>query len=53
MHYCLGANLARREIAEALNVVTSSTAQPATRRTGAVETLVSLSGPLSLPIEFD
>lgn len=36
-HYCLGANLARREIAEALTVVTQPPAQPAHRRTGPVE----------------
>ena len=29
VHYCLGANLARREIAEALNVFDGATAQPA------------------------
>jgi cytochrome P450 len=52
-HYCLGANLARREIAEALNVLAARLQNP--RRAGPApwEPVVSLSGPLSLPIEFD
>ena len=52
-HYCLGANLARREIAEALNVLTARLHNP--RRAGPApwKPVVSLSGPLSLPIEFD
>ena len=37
VHYCLGANLARREIAEALNVLDPAVAEPAHRRTGAME----------------
>ncbi|WP_428340617.1 cytochrome P450 [Mycobacterium sp.] len=53
VHYCLGANLARREIAEALNVLTGRLRNP--RITGPVpwKPIVSLSGPRSLPIEFD
>jgi cytochrome P450 len=53
VHYCLGANLARREIAEALNMLTSRLRNP--RITGPVpwKPIVSLSGPKSLPIEFD
>lgn len=53
VHYCLGANLARREIAEALNVLTGRLRNP--RITGPVpwKPIVSLSGPKSLPIEFD
>jgi cytochrome P450 len=52
-HYCLGANLARREIAEALNVLAARLQNP--RRAGPApwKPVVSLSGPLSLPIEFD
>jgi len=52
-HYCLGANLARREIAEALNVLTARLRNP--RRAGPApwKPVVSLSGPLSLPIEFE
>jgi cytochrome P450 len=53
VHYCLGANLARREIAEALNVLTRRMSNP--RIAGPVpwKPIVSLSGPKSLPIEFD
>jgi cytochrome P450 len=53
VHYCLGANLARLEIAEALKTVTRRTPNP--RRTGPApwKPLVSLSGPTSLPIAFD
>jgi cytochrome P450 len=52
-HYCLGANLARLEIAEALKAVTRRITNP--RRTGPApwKPLVSLSGPTSLPIAFD
>ena len=53
VHYCLGANLARREIAEALNVLTTRLRNP--RIAGPVpwKPIVSLSGPKSLPIAFD
>jgi cytochrome P450 len=53
VHYCLGANLARREIAEALNILTKRLRNP--RIVGPVpwKPMVSLSGPKSLPIEFD
>ncbi len=52
-HFCLGANLARREIAEALKIVTRRISNP--RRTGAApwKPAVGLSGPTSLPIAFD
>jgi cytochrome P450 len=53
VHYCLGANLARLELAEALKILArrmlnSRTAGPAPWRP-----MASLSGPKSLPIEFD
>jgi cytochrome P450 len=53
VHYCLGANLARLEIAEALKAVTRRMPNP--RRTGPApwKPLVTLSGPTSLPIAFD
>jgi cytochrome P450 len=53
MHYCLGANLARLEIAEALKTVTRFISNP--RRTGPApwKPVVGLSGPTSLPIAFD
>jgi cytochrome P450 len=52
-HYCLGANLARVELAEALAVM--ATRMPNARRTGAApwKPLTSLSGPRTLAIEFD
>lgn len=53
VHYCLGANLARREIAEALNVLANRLANPRMAGTAPWKPMVSLSGPKSLPIEFD
>jgi cytochrome P450 len=52
-HYCLGANLVRLEIAEALKVVTRRISKP--RRTGPVpwKPFVGLTGPTALPIAFD
>jgi cytochrome P450 len=53
MHYCLGANLAKLELAEALVVMTQR--MPNARRTGPApwKPLTGLSGPTTLPIEFD
>jgi cytochrome P450 len=53
VHYCLGANLARVEIAEALKAVTHRISNP--RRNGPApwKPLVGLGGPISLPIAFD
>lgn len=53
VHYCLGANLARREIAEALNVLAQRLPNPRTAGPVPWKPMVSLSGPMSLPIEFD
>jgi cytochrome P450 len=52
-HYCLGANLARLELAEALAVMTRR--MPNARRTGPApwKPLTGLSGPIALPIEYD
>ncbi|OBJ23427.1 cytochrome P450 [Mycobacterium sp. 1245801.1] len=52
MHYCLGANLARLELAEALTVMAQR--MPNAHRTGPApwKPLTGLSGPLTLPIEF-
>jgi cytochrome P450 len=52
-HYCLGANLARLELAEALSVMTRR--MPNARRTGPApwKPLTALSGPATLPISFD
>ncbi|MCV7028570.1 cytochrome P450 [Mycobacterium sherrisii] len=53
VHYCLGANLARRELAEALTVLSQRLVDP--RIVGPVpwKPMVSLSGPTSVPLEFD
>ncbi len=52
-HYCLGANLARREIAEALIVM--SRRMRNLRRVGEApwKPLVGIAGPVALPIAFD
>jgi cytochrome P450 len=52
-HYCLGSNLARREMAEAL--VTMARRMPNLRRAGAAswKPLVGICGPAVLPVEFD
>lgn len=52
VHYCLGANLARLELAEALKILAARLAAP--RRIGSVpwKPLLGLSGPTSLSIEF-
>ena len=53
VHYCLGANLARLEIAEALKAVTRRMRNP--RKTGPApwKPLGTLSGPTTLPLAFD
>ena len=53
MHYCLGANLARLELAEALTVMAKR--MPNAHRTGPApwKPLTAISGPATLPIEFD
>jgi cytochrome P450 len=52
-HYCLGANLARREIAEALTVLAQRLPNPRTAGPAPWKPMLTLSGPISLPIEFD
>ncbi|MFB1299613.1 cytochrome P450 [Mycobacterium sp. pW049] len=51
-HYCLGANLARRELAEALIVLTRRLMAP--RRAGPApwKSVLGMTGPTTLPIEF-
>jgi cytochrome P450 len=53
MHYCLGASLARLELAEALAGITRR--MPNAWRTGPApwKPLTGLSGPTTLPIQFD
>lgn len=52
-HYCLGANLARRELADALTIMTRRI--PRVRRSGPApwKPILGMSGPTSLPIEFE
>lgn len=52
-HYCLGANLARRELAEALVVLTRRL--PAPHRIGPApwKSVLGMTGPTTLPVEFD
>lgn len=51
-HYCLGANLARRELAEALVVLTRRL--PAPRRVGPApwKSVLGMTGPTTLPVDF-
>jgi cytochrome P450 len=53
LHYCLGANLARLELTEALTVMARR--MPNIRRAGPApwKPLTGLSGPATLPVEFD
>jgi cytochrome P450 len=52
-HYCLGANLARREMAEALIVLASR--MPNLRRDGIAQwkPIIGITGPATLPVAFD
>jgi cytochrome P450 len=52
-HYCLGANLARRELAEALIVMTQRLPNPRIAGPAPWKPMLTLSGPTTLPIEFD
>ncbi len=51
-HYCLGANLARRELAEALVVLTRRLAAPHRAGPAPWKSLLGMTGPTTLPIEF-
>jgi cytochrome P450 len=53
IHHCLGAHLARLELAEALTVITRRMPNP--HRAGAApwKPLLGITGPTTLPIEFD
>lgn len=52
-HYCLGANLARRELAEALVVMTQRMTNVRRTAPAVWKPLVGITGPAMLPIEFD
>jgi cytochrome P450 len=51
-HYCLGANLARRELAEALKILAVRIPNPRVTGPAPWRPLLGMSGPKSLPIEF-
>jgi cytochrome P450 len=53
IHYCLGAHLARAELAQALTVITRRMPNP--RRSGPApwKPLLGITGPTTLPLEFD
>ena len=52
IHYCLGANLARLELAEALRIVTRRMTKPSRTGPAPWKPMMELSGPRTLPIEF-
>jgi cytochrome P450 len=52
IHYCLGANLARLELAEALRIVTRRMTKPSRSGPAPWKPMMELSGPRTLPIEF-
>ncbi|WP_445170226.1 cytochrome P450 [Mycolicibacterium sp. Dal123E01] len=52
-HYCLGANLARREIAEALVVLTRRLSVVHRAGPAPWKSVLGMTGPTTLPIEFD
>ncbi|QZT57342.1 cytochrome P450 [Mycolicibacterium austroafricanum] len=53
VHYCLGANLARRELAEALRILAGRLSNP--RRSGSApwKPMLGMTGPTVLELEFD
>jgi cytochrome P450 len=52
IHYCLGANLARLELAEALKILTRRMPDPSRTGPAPWKPMMGLSGPTTLPIEF-
>lgn len=52
-HYCLGANLARRELAEALTILTRRLTTPNRVASAPWKSLLGMTGPTTLEIEFD
>lgn len=52
-HYCLGANLARRELSEALKILAHRMPNPRVAGPAPWRPLLGMSGPTSLPIAFD
>lgn len=52
MHYCLGANLARLELSEAMKIVTQRLRNPTKTGPAPWKPLAGLSGPANLPVQF-
>lgn len=52
IHYCLGANLARLELAEALKILTRRMPDPSRTGPAPWKPMMGLSGPTTLPIAF-
>jgi cytochrome P450 len=53
VHYCLGANLARRELAEALKVLAQRMHNPRVVASAPWKPMLGMSGPTTLQVEFD
>ena len=53
IHYCLGANLARLELSEALKILTRRMPNPSRTGPAPWKPMMGLSGPTTLPIAFD
>lgn len=53
IHYCLGSHLARLELAEALRVITATMRRPRLAGTPAWKAISGITGPTTVPIEFD
>ena len=52
IHYCLGANLARKELVEALKVLAQRMPDPVRTGPAPWKPMLGLSGPTAVPIEF-
>jgi cytochrome P450 len=53
IHYCLGAHLARAELTQALTVMTQRLRNPRSTGPAPWKPLTGITGPATLPIEFD
>jgi cytochrome P450 len=53
IHYCLGTHLARAELTEALTVITRRLPNPRSSGPAPWKPLIGITGPATLPIEFD
>jgi cytochrome P450 len=53
VHYCLGAHLARLELTEALRVITKRLPNPRPAGAAPWNAVTGITGPISLPLEFD